>query len=45
MKSKRLWWLDEAECVKGCGVKGSIQNSAGESLRYNHVKPVMEKGK
>jgi hypothetical protein len=45
MKSKRLWWLNQAECVKRYGDKGSIQNSAGENLRNNHVKSMMEKGR
>jgi len=30
MKSERLWWLNQAEYVKRCGDKGSIQNSAGD---------------
>jgi hypothetical protein len=37
MKSKQLWWLNQAECVKGCGDKGSIQNSSGETLKNKNV--------
>jgi hypothetical protein len=42
MKSKRLWWLNQAECVKGCGDKGSVQNSTDETLTNSHLKPMKE---